>query len=118
MKALKTFGLVVIVLGAFMALGLATSLYSAKSVTTACATTATLVGGSLDGYANIICDNNSNNSIYLGGSDVAQSGYCISKDTTKCPLRYIQGDYARGALYCRTDLADAGSQAINCLTGK
>lgn len=70
-----------------------------------------------DGCMSIYCDNNSTRSVFLGGSGVAASGLCISKDTASCPRRDFPADFACGALYARTT-ADAGTTTLNCLVGR
>lgn len=116
LKTLKTLGLVVIVLGAFLALGLGGSLHTAKDFTVTCSTSPTLITATgVDGFDSVYCDNNSTTSVFLGGADVDTTGLCISTNTSNCPRRDMPADYARGALYCTVA---ASTQAINCLAGK
>lgn len=114
--ALVGLGLVLALLMAFGlskdAQALSAPLSTAKDWSVTCTTTPTAIS---DGNINsFVCDNNSVNSVFIGGPDVDATGYCISKDTASCSRRDIPADFRGYAAYCRTTV---GTQVINCLGG-
>jgi len=81
-----------------------------------CATSATqILGPSGLSVNSVDCYNLSTTSVFLGGSGVDTTGYCVSSDTASCGRSVISADVRSGSLYCRVA---SGTVTLTCLGGR
>ncbi len=76
-----------------------------------CATTATPITGG-GGFTSLACYTVSATSVFIGGSDVAASGFCVSTDDASCGGKGFRADIAHGVPNCRVA---AGTVALSCI---
>ena len=90
---------------------------TATNFTVTCATTATTIGSSQDGYHAIYCQNNSATSVFLGGSSVTTAtAPCISTTAGTCAKPDFSWDVDRTAT--PSCIVASGTVTLKCIAGK